>query len=151
MDSSNKPGSPRYLNPGFSGRYTMPRNPNEAEIVKIAEFRGRIEHLERKIGNDYHSCVNDAERARWAETTRTLGAELVNTVCKRATDEDMDRRERAIDRSTSLIAKVSGTAKPEIDWEKCSIDDLETLARHGKSADVRNTAITKLVVWAKGG
>ena len=75
------------------------------ETVNVAEFRGRIEHLER-LASDYHSCVDRFERAKWAVIARRIGSELIHTTCKRATTEDWMRRERAIDRSTSLLGKV---------------------------------------------
>jgi GTP cyclohydrolase III len=88
-----------------NSNYTMP-DASEAVTVKIADFRRAIEHLERKLHVDYHACVGAAERAAWAAQARRVGSELIRLVCKRATADDMDRRERALDRSTALIAKV---------------------------------------------
>lgn len=82
--------------------YTMPPA-DQAVTVKVAEFRGAIEHLERLVRSDWHACVNADERARCIASMKRVGAELICMVCKRATVEDMNRRERAIDRSASLV------------------------------------------------
>jgi len=49
--------------------------------------------------------VGAFEQANCIEVAKRVGAELIEMVCKRATVADMDRRERAIDRSTQLIAR----------------------------------------------
>jgi len=74
--------------------------------VPVAEFRNRIQHLERLVHADYGACVNAAERANWAASARRIGSELIHTTCRRATVEDWNRRERAIDRSTSLLMRL---------------------------------------------
>jgi hypothetical protein len=76
------------------------------ETVNVSEFRNRIEHLERRIHCDYHSARDGAEKRNWRAVTERVGAELIATVCKRATQDDWDRRERAIDRSTDLISRI---------------------------------------------
>lgn len=78
----------------------------DAELVNVAEFRHRILQLEELVSRDYHACANASERARWAETARRVGSKLISTVCSRAKAGDWDRRERAIDRSTTLLLKV---------------------------------------------
>lgn len=82
--------------------YTMPAA-GEAVTVKVAEFRRAIEHLERLVRCDWHACVGADERERCIATMKRVGAELILMVCKRATVDDMNRRERAIDRSASII------------------------------------------------
>jgi hypothetical protein len=84
--------------------YTMPRY-GEEKLVRIGEFRNQIAALEDVVSRDWHSCVNDSERANCVEVAKRVGSELLHMVCKRATVADMDRRESAIDRSTSLIGK----------------------------------------------
>lgn len=81
-------------------------NSNPAVTVKVSEFRRVIEHLETKINRDYHSCVGSSERANWAAETSRVIAELTGMVCKRATADDMARRERALDRSAKLLSKI---------------------------------------------
>ncbi len=76
------------------------------ESVAVADFRNRIEHLERLVAVDYHACVGTTERNDWAHRARRVGSTLIHTTCKRATADDWMRRERAIDRSTSLLGKV---------------------------------------------
>lgn len=85
--------------------YTMP-TADQAVTVKVAEFRGAIEHLERLVRCDWHACVNNAERARCIDSMKRVGAELICMVCKRATVDDMNRRERVIDRSAAIIVGV---------------------------------------------
>lgn len=76
------------------------------ETVNVAEFRNRIEHLERLVNADFGACVNAAERANWAASARRIGSELIHTTCIRATVADWNRRERIIDRSTTLLMKL---------------------------------------------
>lgn len=76
------------------------------ETVNVAEFRNRIEHLERLVAVDYHACRGVAELVRWAGRARRIGSELIHTTCKRATADDWMRRERAVDRSTFLLLQV---------------------------------------------
>ena len=93
------------VNSGLSmDHYTFPLD-GVTRVVPVAEFRQAIEHLERKVRCDYGACVNNDERARWAVCTRIVGAELIGMTCKRATQEDWDRRERAIDRSADLLSR----------------------------------------------
>lgn len=74
-----------------------------AQPVPVAEFRNRIQLLERKINVDRSACANDRERARWVSEARQLAAALIATDCKRATAQDWTRRERAIDRATDCV------------------------------------------------
>lgn len=74
-----------------------------AQPVPVAEFRNRIELLERKINVDRPACINDQERARWVSEARQVAATLIATDCKRATARDWTRRERAIDRATDCV------------------------------------------------
>ena len=80
--------------------YTIAPSPS---FVSVREFRQAIEHLERKIRVDRHSAVGVAEKSRWAEETRRVASSLIATSCKRAKSDDWIRRERAIDRSASLV------------------------------------------------
>lgn len=80
--------------------YTLSSNP---EIVAVRKFRNRIARLERKLNVDRHSCVTATERQVWVEEARAAGRALIGTSCKRAIKADWDRRERAIDMSTTLI------------------------------------------------
>jgi hypothetical protein len=86
------------------GNYTMPRYGSE-KLVRIGEFRSQIAALEDVVSRDWHACVSDSERTRCIEVARRVGLELIDMVCKRATVEDMNRRENAIDRSTTMIGK----------------------------------------------
>lgn len=74
----------------------------ELTTVGVAEFRNRVDHLMQLVKVDYHACVNDKERADWVARARKVGGELIATTCKRATQTDWDRRERALDRSAKL-------------------------------------------------
>lgn len=74
--------------------------------VPVAEFRNQVGMLEDQVNLHYHSCVGASERAHWAEMTQRVGRKLLNLHSKRATKQDWDRREKALERSTVLIAKV---------------------------------------------
>lgn len=87
---------------------TLPAS--ETTTVPVAEFRQVIEHLERLISCDYHSARGEQELLRWKDRARNVGAELIGLTCKRATLEDWQRRERAIDRSAALITREPGEA-----------------------------------------
>jgi hypothetical protein len=80
--------------------------PSEMTTVNVSDFRRAIEHIERIVSVDYHSAHPGAELLAWVERAKQLGSELIGLTCKRATAEDWLRRERAIDRSASLIAKA---------------------------------------------
>ena len=90
-----------------ASHYTQPDS-SDVKTVKVAEFRQRIESVEQYCHCDYHACVTDAERLRWADMTARAAAELSGMACARATKQDMDRRERALDKSATLIIKVRG-------------------------------------------
>ena len=79
-------------------------SPN-AQSVSVGDFRDLISNLERLINCDYHSCVDHNERARWVRRARSVGSELIGTSCPRATTTDWIRREKAIERSASLIGR----------------------------------------------
>lgn len=82
------------------------------EIVKVREFRTRMDHLARVVHVDYHACATQRELENWVEICRRVASELRRTGCKRAKREDWDRRESYLDASASLIAKVlDGTVK----------------------------------------
>lgn len=81
-------------------------NADEAVFVKVAKFRDAIDHLEQKIV-DYHSCVKDTERKRCALETDFVALDLFPMVCRRASIEDMLRRERALERAAKLIAEFA--------------------------------------------
>lgn len=107
------PDQPQSLTAwGFRGMSTLDLScytiADNARAVRVAEFRNAIEHVERLVHCDRHSCVSDAEKARWIEAARRIGRELIATTCKRARREDWDRRERAIDASTDAIFKMLG-------------------------------------------
>lgn len=78
-----------------------------AEVVNVAEFRNRIEYLERLMSVDYHACADQVERTRWVRSAQRFARELTETTCKRATDADWRRRERALDRSATMIIRNS--------------------------------------------
>lgn len=82
---------------------TMWENP---EAVPVREFRNRIEHLERKVHCDRHSCKGAHEIARWIREVQRVACELSRTTCKRATAEDWQRRETALTRSADAILAV---------------------------------------------
>jgi hypothetical protein len=84
---------------------------DQAETVPVAEFRNRIEHLHALVSCDYHSAVGENERARWCDSARLIGAELIATTCKRATLRDWEARERAIDRSAVMLGKHGSKRK----------------------------------------
>ena len=73
------------------------------EAVNVAEFRNRIQHLERTIHIDRHACVGSDEKALNVDNARRVGVLLIATTCKRATHDDWERRERIIDLSTAYI------------------------------------------------
>lgn len=75
-------------------------------IVPVAQLRGIIEHLERSTRVDFSACVNHSELMNWAEVARRIVAELRHSGSLRATTEDWDRRESALDRATTLLIKV---------------------------------------------
>ena len=75
-------------------------------VVPVANFRRQIERLERKIHVDYSACADKNELGRWAAETRRVASDLIATGCKRAKVTDWDRRERAIERATDLVAAI---------------------------------------------
>lgn len=76
--------------------------------VPVAEFRDQIDHLFDVVNRDYHACGRRAdELERWARTARAVGAELCAMTCQRATQRDWDRRERAIERSATLLQAMA--------------------------------------------
>lgn len=79
---------------------------DNATDVSVSEFRDAIDHLEAVL-RDRSACVCASELERWSRIAKRIGTELIGTSCKRATVADWMRRERAIDRSTQLIAKVA--------------------------------------------
>ncbi|MBU1014787.1 MAG: hypothetical protein KKG99_17470 [Bacteroidetes bacterium] len=79
---------------------TMGDNP---ETVNVEEFRRRICHLERIIHVDRHACVGPEEKEGNLNIMKRVGSELINTTCKRATEDDWTRRESIIDRSTTFL------------------------------------------------
>lgn len=85
--------------------YTVPA---DARSVPVAELRRHIEHLERIVHVDWHSSIGHPEQAACSDRARRVGGELIGMICNRATPDDMARRERAIERSTKLIARVEG-------------------------------------------
>lgn len=90
-----------------AAHYTQP-DTSDALIVNVAAFRQQIQSVEESCQRDYHACANATERASWAASTGRAAAELTRMTCKRATTQDMDRRERALDKSATLIIKVRG-------------------------------------------
>lgn len=74
-----------------------------AVVVKVAVFRAQINHLEDLVRCDWHACVSDRERGDCLAAMQRVGCELIAMTCKRATEADMTRRERAIEGSTTLI------------------------------------------------
>lgn len=89
----------------FRARYTVPAVGSEY-MVKVADFRDEIDHLFRVCNVDFHACVDATEKARWAEIARKVASSLSAMSCKRATVQDWDRREAALERSATLISKV---------------------------------------------
>lgn len=77
----------------------------DAQPVRVAEFRRRTDAL-CQTSTDYHACVSWQERANWLFRARKAGRAVLAADCRRATDRDWLRRERAIERSSDLIAKV---------------------------------------------
>lgn len=89
---------------GFRGVSTMERTLAPHPVaVPVREFRARISHLERLVNVDRHACRGAVELARWRRAAQRIGSELIATTCARATREDWERRERAIERSASLL------------------------------------------------
>jgi len=78
-----------------------------ASVVPVAKFRDAVEHVERLLTVDRHACVTAGEVAQWRDRLRAAGADLIATTCKRALMSDWERRERAIDRSASVLAAVA--------------------------------------------
>jgi len=78
------------------------------EKVKVAEFRGQIEHLERVFNVDRHAYVGDKEKARWCDRAKRVLAALEVMECPRAKADDLERL-------ASIIAKVKAylADKPE--------------------------------------
>jgi hypothetical protein len=70
-----------------------------AEKVKVSEFRGKIEHLERVFNVDRHACVGDKEKADWCGRVKNVLADLEGMECPRAKSDDLER-------CASIIAKV---------------------------------------------
>lgn len=69
------------------------------EKVKVSEFRGKIEHLERVFNVDRHACVCDKEKADWCGRVKNVLADLEGMECPRAKAEDLEC-------CVSIIAKV---------------------------------------------
>lgn len=92
------------INHDFGSRYSIPAY-GTGKVVTVSEFRDAIDHV-FKICTDFSSCIGDKEKAHWVEIACRFGSELKQTICNRATERDWDRRERALDRSAGLIAKV---------------------------------------------
>lgn len=84
--------------------YTFPLEGVPA-TANVADFRQAIAHLEDLVNRDYHACVSVSERAKCLELMKRFGGELIGLTCKRATLEDWNRRESAIERSTKLLTK----------------------------------------------
>lgn len=81
----------------------------DARPVLVAEFRRHITHLERLVTSDWSSCTGGLrEQVACTDRMRRVGGELIGMVCRGATADDMARRERALDRSTTLITRVEG-------------------------------------------
>ncbi len=82
------------------------------EVVKVAEFRNRIAHLERIFHADWCACVGEAERNYNLRIMERIGRELIDTTCKRATKQDWERREKIIDSSTSRLCEYKKAINP---------------------------------------
>ena len=109
-----------------TSHYTTPFD-GKMNTVRIAEFRNQIARLEDIVNRDWHACVTAREQAHCIETAKRAGSELIHMSCKRATVADMDRRERAIDRSTALITRdvtiAEHTTKPARELPHPNIPD----------------------------
>jgi hypothetical protein len=79
--------------------------------VKVAELRNQIDHLNRIVNVDFHACVGDAEKKRCLRMVQKVGGELIDMTCKRAKQDDIANKERAVDRSTDLLLTHSKLLK----------------------------------------
>lgn len=68
------------------------------EWVPVAEYRRRVEHLERVYNGDRHSCVGAGEWECWRRIAVRVLGEVERTECKRAKDEDRIRKADIVNR-----------------------------------------------------
>jgi len=135
----------------FRARYTVPAVGSE-NVVKIADFRDEIDHLFRVCNVDFHACVGVEEKARWVEIARKVAINLSGMTCKRATVQDWDRREAALDRSASLIISVRGYELLPSEPSTSDSENVVALKQIGVSLFLVGTGVTKMMTeteWMK--
>lgn len=76
------------------------------EVVSVAIYRRRTEHLLRLVHSDYHACVGSDELESWHGVTQRIMKVLVETECKRAKLDDRELRDTALDRAREYLAKA---------------------------------------------
>lgn len=74
--------------------------------VKVAELRNLTDALYRSINVDRYACKGDVEKARWVLEARTHAARLDAVYSPRAKEQDITRKERALDLCTDRILEV---------------------------------------------
>lgn len=73
--------------------------------VKVSDLRDQISHLERVINYDSKMCVGAKEIQSCVRIAKSVGSELINMECSRATERDILRKESILDKSTSFIVE----------------------------------------------
>lgn len=76
--------------------------PNSTPSLKVADFRRKTDHLERKV-NDYHACCSADEVQSWKESTLRVLEEVQSLTCSRATSSDLDWHAKAITKVKALL------------------------------------------------
>lgn len=74
--------------------------------VSVSEFRAATDALFRHVTYHVGNAIDDVELKANADMCRRSAQRLSSLGCKRAKREDWQNRERALDRSASLLSKI---------------------------------------------
>jgi len=73
--------------------------------MKISDFRGSIQHLERIFHTDRHACVGAKEKAYWSTIAYRFLDEAIALTCARAKPEDLQRQAEIIEKVFTCLAE----------------------------------------------
>lgn len=71
--------------------------------MKIADYRNKVEHLERVFHVDRHACVGNKEKAYWFERAGRILAEVAPMECPRAKPDDIERKNLIVNKVTTYL------------------------------------------------
>lgn len=91
--------TPKYEKPAVGGR-------GGEEVVRVGEFRARVDGAYRKVNYDLSQTVNQSELENWLRIAISVRDELARTTTKRGKPRDYERKEDALARLNKAIKGV---------------------------------------------